>query len=502
MKTIDELIGEINLRYSKGPIWEHSMRYDTNVGMLEPIYYWIIDFLSSVGFKQEKLIDNFTAAPGSSYFAELGQRATRMQEEGMKILGMVNTVIKSIINLVYDLKDFDLRLEKYKEFHSSDPETREMGMLGLKEIWMNKVDAQRGMGSINNMAHQYGFTLLRPAFMAAKSPEQVKEIDINKIVMKVLIPRVSEFFTWIKLSEEELNKRYNVQKAYLKNQVDTLKLYSRWVTPYLKAAEQLRMKENTEPSLVSVFGAMILELSIMSKKQEDIVGAAKAKNLPQYFAKIPKKIRGLNEIVLVDFKFRTYPTQAAPHTGRVDIKFRAYALNDDELKLLDKERSNESLTGLLGMSESVASESIKQLVADIEKYTQNVPEDKTEKEGLFEGLFNEITKKFTNQTRSESIKEKREKEKEKKKKEEEHIKKLVEEGIQEDNYEETVAREFTEIQAAEWAFRVYDIFKKSQGMASFPSPFEEPEVYKRFREKRAEIKALMAESVRKEAQKQ
>ena len=493
MGDIDKLIGEINPKYSKGPIWQHNMRYDTNIGMLEPVYYWIIDFLEAVGFKQEKLIDNFTAAPGSSYFADLGARATRMQDEGMKIMGMVNTVIKSIINLVYDLKDFDLRLEKYKELHSSNPKIRERGVTGLKEIWMNKVDAQRGMGSINNMSHQYGFTLLRPAFMAAQSPEHVDKIDTNEIVKKILRPRVAEFFTWIKLSEEELNKRYNVQKAYLKNQVDTLKLYSRWVTPYLKAAEQLRMKDNKEPSLVSVFGAMILELSIMSKKQEDVIGAAKAKQLPPYFAKISKKIRGFSEVVMVDFKFRTYPTQAAPHTGRVDISFRAYALNDDEMKLLKKLREDDSLSGLLGMSESVASESIKQLVADIDKYTKEVPDDekKKENEGLFEGLFNEVTKQFSGKKRLESIKEKKKSAEAEKEKEKAHVKTLVEEGVRGDSYEEGVVRNFTEIQSAEWAFKVYDIFKKSQGMASFPSPFEDPEIYKQFRRKRAEIAARL-----------
>ena len=244
MGDIDKLIQEINPRYSAGPIWENKMVYSTNTDMLEPIYYWIIDFLGK--YEKEKLVDNFTASPGSNYFANLGQRATKMQEEGMKIMGMVNTVIKSVINLIYDLKDFDLRLAKYTEYNSKDPKIRQEGLLGLKEIWMNKVDSQRGMGSVNNMAHQYGFTLLRPAFMAVNSVNAVDKMDLNRLVKNVLKPRVSEFFTWIKLSEQELRKRYLLQKSYLKNKVDTLKLYSMWVTPYLKAAEQLRMKETSK----------------------------------------------------------------------------------------------------------------------------------------------------------------------------------------------------------------------------------------------------------------
>ncbi|MFC1685995.1 hypothetical protein ACFLZZ_03160 [Nanoarchaeota archaeon] len=487
MGEIDKLIGEVNPKYSK-PIWENKISYDTTTGMLEPIYFWIIDFLG--GYEQEKLIDNFTATPGSSYFADLGQRATRMQEEGMKILGLVNGVIKSVINILYDLRDFDLRLEKYDETNSEDPQIREQGILGLKEVWMNKVDAQRGMGSVNNMAHQYGFTLLRPAFMAAKSAKAVGDMDLNKMVKSVLTPRVAEFYTWAKFSETELRKRYKVQRTYLKNQVDTLKLYSRWVTPYLKAAEQLRMKDNKEPSLVSVFTSMILELTIMAKNKVDVVGSAKSKSLPPYFAKIAKNLRGFYEIILVDFKFRTYPTQQAPHAGKVEVTFRAYALNEDELILLKRLREDEELSGLLSMSETAVTASLGELMEDIEKYTKEDQEKKKEEKGLFEEVFEDLTKPFKKKTRENILKERKTKEKEEKVNAKAREETIIKEGVKEDNYEEGVVREFGEINAAEFTFKTYDIFKKSQGMASFVSPFDDPDLYKRFRAKRAEIAAM------------
>jgi len=34
----------------------------------------------------DKLVDNFVAAPGSGQFSEIGQKATKMQEEAMKLL--------------------------------------------------------------------------------------------------------------------------------------------------------------------------------------------------------------------------------------------------------------------------------------------------------------------------------------------------------------------------------------------------------------------------------
>jgi hypothetical protein len=72
--------------------------------------------------------------------------------------------------------------------------------------------------------------------MAANTLNEAKSIDINERVRKILMARLDEFLEWEKRSESELTRRYNIQKTYLKSQVDTLKLYTRWVKPYLKAA--------------------------------------------------------------------------------------------------------------------------------------------------------------------------------------------------------------------------------------------------------------------------
>ena len=42
-----------------------------------------------------------------------------------------------------------------------------------------------------------------------------------------------------------------------------------------------------------------------------------------------------------------------------------------------------------------------------------------------------------------------------------------------DSYYEKVLRKVAENQAASLCFKVYDVYKKSHGMASYPSPYEE-----------------------------
>jgi len=503
MGQVDDIIPVINPRYSdeKGkaaPIWEHKFVYDTNISTVEPLYFWIIDYMSDAIGGVEKISDSFTATPGSAYFADLGQRATRMQEEGMKIMATLNAVVKSVVNLVYDLRNFDLRLKAYEKLHSKKPGESQEGMLSLKEIWMNSVDAQRGMGSINNMAHQYGFSTLRPAFMAADSVKKVGEMDINDIVKRVLESRVSEFLSWVELSEAELKKRYEIEKAYLRNQIDTMKLYSSWVGPYLQAAEQLRMKGSKDAGLVSAFNSMILELELLGMKDVKVADEVTAKNLPEQFAKKDRngEIRKFKMCMTVNFKFRSYSTQQFPHAGRVEIEFRAYVLNSDELLLLKKKRDDGMKESMLKLAQNLTEVSLKTLQEDIDYFTKKKEEEKEEKT-FFEGIYHEFKKSIVGQSRVEKEKEAEEAEKEKKEKEEKKMEKLKAEGVPEDTHEESVVRQFAEVGSAEMCFSLFDIFKKSQGMAAFPKPFDEPDVVNRIRARMAEVNNLLKNQPKK-----
>ena len=49
----------------------HTLGYDSAVETLEPVYFFIIDFMNELGLSPEKLIDNFSSSPGSGHFAEL-----------------------------------------------------------------------------------------------------------------------------------------------------------------------------------------------------------------------------------------------------------------------------------------------------------------------------------------------------------------------------------------------------------------------------------------------
>ena len=106
-------------------IAEYYLGYDSVSEGVEPIYFWILDFMRDSppsGLKLDdvkKTGELFEASAGSSYYGEMGSRATVMQQRAGEMLKQVNTVVRSVLNLVYDLKEFKIRLGTYDKLHST-----------------------------------------------------------------------------------------------------------------------------------------------------------------------------------------------------------------------------------------------------------------------------------------------------------------------------------------------------------------------------------------------
>lgn len=473
---ISELIIKVSPYYSNKkkkradsiPAEEHKLVYDSSSETLEPVYFWILDFMNDMFQKVEKVVDNFSSSPGSGHFGELGGRATRMQEEGMKIMGAINTVLKSIINLIYDLKEFEIRLSHYKASHSKNKEEANAAILSLKQMWMDNVDVKRGRGSINMMAQDLNFVTLRDAFMIAESVEGVDKMDLNDRVKRILKPRLREFLEWKSRSEIEITKRFEIEKNYLKSQVSSLQLYTRWAKPYLIAAEKLRMQEKKrEPSLVNVFNTILLELTLIGKSEIDIEKEVIKKNVPQSFGKLKQKRKYYN-CVLVDFVFRGIPQRVTQQShyvfgGRTEVVFKGYCLNEDELALLEEKIGESDIENALKLIEGSTTESLEQLKKDIdyflkseeEKEAEEKEKKKTDDINPFSALFGSGKSKP------------KEKDVEKLK-----IEQLKKQGVRKDNYTESMIRQLGEGAAAESCFNVFDVYKKAHGMQSHPNPFE------------------------------
>jgi len=443
---------------------EHKITYNSSTETLEPVYFWIVEKMGELAGKPEKLIDTFTSSPGSGHFSEMGMKATQMQDQASKILGSVNTVIKSIVNIMYDLKEFKIRLEQYSAANSKNKDEREAGILSLKQIWMDNVDVKRGRGSINMLAQDLNFVTIRDAFMIADSESSIDKLDLNDRVKRILKPRIQEFFNWKELSGKELKKRYDIERTYLKSQVSSLKLYTRWARPYLRAASLLEQKESKNVSLVTAFNTILMELTLFSSKEFDsdaLQNAVLNKNLPMAFHNLKLK-RKYYSCVLTELVFTGIPQRMGQHYtfgGKAEIIFRAYSLNEQEIALLKKKLEESDMNEAMTLVQGTTDESLKVLQEDIDSFLKEEDDEKKaaskgEDTNPFAALFGLAEKK------KDGSKEAK-KEAEKKKEEELN-------NIKPDKYIEQMVRAMCETSARESCFKIYDIYKKAHGMASHP----------------------------------
>jgi hypothetical protein len=458
VETIPEIIHRIIPHYTKKgkPDTSHTIGYDSSTETLEPIYFYIIDLMNEFDLGPEKLIDNFASSPGSGHFGELGQRATIMQQQGTKILGDINTVLRSTLNIIYDLKEFKIRLQAYDDLKSKDKE--DAAILSLKQLWMDKVDAQKQNSSIKAMAlGQAGFQTLIDAFLAAQKTEDVKKLDLNDRVKRILIPRIQEFEGWLKHSEGELRKRYELEKNYLRSQVNSLKLYTRWAKPYLIASQQLEASDmgSREPALVKTFNTILLELTLLGKEKLDVDSAAQLGNLPIEFRKM-KPRRDYYSCLLVQFKFRGIPQKVSQQShfafgGKAEITFSSYSLNQDELDKIDEELKKSDIEDSLKLIEGTTTESLDRLKDEINYFLEEKSEEEKKEQKDTSNPFLAILGLYNK--------------KEESKKEESTEKKAV---IRPENWiEKNHFRKLTSARGKFFAFKLFDTYKKSHKMQSY-----------------------------------
>ena len=448
----------------KAPLEQHTLVYDSAADGLEPIYFWILDTMQplySGGIN--KIVDNFVSSTGSGHFSELSGKSTRMQEEAMKMLVAVNQVVKSVLNLIYDLKEFETRLALYDQLNSKDYETKMNALLSLKQLWLDTVDIKRGGTAIKQLAFggQALFVTLIDAFMAAENDKleyNGKKMDLNERVERILKQRLNEFFIWLRESDKELRKRYEIEKIYLKSQYNSLQLYARWMKPYLEAAKQLEQRASGGAALVNAFNTVIFELVLLGEDKYDPKDDVAAGILPKSFEKSTN--RKYTPIIIIEFNFRSIPQKVGQHYafgGRAEVKFTSYALNNDELEVLKAKIEEDTFGDLVSIISGMTKDSIELIKDDLIKFgamegKEEKKEEKKEDINPFSALFS----LFSFGKKKSAKKEKGW---------------WAKEPISSDSDYEKIIRSQAILQSREKCFTLFDLYKKAHGMPSHYDPY-------------------------------
>jgi len=432
----------------KDVVAEYYVAYDSMQEGLEPIYFWILDFMrdkqpGGLGLTVTKGPEEFEAASSSGFFGEMGSRATVMQQRAMEMLKNINVVIKSVLNLIYDLKEFEIRIATYNEAKSGDKDKKEGAELGIKTVWMDQVDMQKGIASMNQLAQKLGFVTIRDAFMQVNTENDVEKLDLNRRVKNILKRKVNEYLKWKDMSEKELRKRYSIERTYLKSQIDSLKLYTNWAKPYLRAAQKLKMKEFRMPDLVNAFSTMQMAISLIGKTEinpgEVHKRFAKSKFDKKYYAVLETDIMFRSS----PQTFRTAQGQQYSQGGRADIHFRAYALDTEEMEILEEQELYEDMD----LVENLTDVSLKELQEDLDHFLKEEKEEVKKKEkhksenplkGLGDG-FKEMVEPF----------------------------KFLKGGSQSEGYKVNEIKSYAKKKAEGLCWSMYEIYKKAHGMVTW-----------------------------------
>ncbi|MDD5182490.1 MAG: hypothetical protein PHC66_04995 [Candidatus Nanoarchaeia archaeon] len=472
IKTYDELKRNVDLILHKNRIRKYEYEEESFGPSVEPKYFWVIDFLRVMQYKIEKHWEKMGASVVSQFFGEMSTRRQFLERRGMEIMATINTVVKTIINLLYDLRELDRRLQTYDQLKAEDPKDVESAEYSLKRVWMDEVDVRKGGASINNMAQKgLEFITMRDAFMIAKTAKNVDELELNDRVKRILKMRLDEYEKWKTESNSELHMRRRVEKAYLKSEVDSLKLYSQWARPYLKAAQQLQFEDIDikDQDLIQAFDQNFLEIKVRGYNEMRLKDLFEKRGIPRKITPPAtwteeKKKAYLDEqlgpaiydVAEVTFRYRTKPALVSQsqqgggayrHLGKLNIVFESYLLTKEDYELLERQEQGEAMDFIEGMTK----ESLDAMRVDIDRYLNE--EDEKEEGKAAEAkkpgkpIIDEFFGMFGGGGGGKGL--------------------LAGFNLfNKAKYAQTLLTARKKV--ADRAFNVYDIFKKSQGLLSFP----------------------------------
>jgi hypothetical protein len=204
-----------------------------------------------------------------------------------------------------------------------------------------------------------------------------------------------------------------IEQGLLRSKIESLKLYARWLGPYLKQARQLEQNTKGTASLVNLFNSALAEVTLLAQREYPIYEDVDRGDLPRFLLQAGP--RSMFSVLILEVKFRAAPERTAGgaygYRGRFELTLTSYAMNGDELgalrRELDRDNLGTTLRALGGDSGKAIAELVKQvetLVAGPVKEKEPEPDDPNPFTSLFAFKETFWGKNKKNETGSETIK--------------------------------------------------------------------------------------------------
>jgi len=382
------------------PIRRHRLLIESTTDAAENSYYWIIDHMKYVwGYNNfKKITDAFSTSQMSSFFGVSEQRLGLQQDKVSQYLRGISEMIKSLFQLVQELRKIDERLDFYENSLNRKTEQEGTGSeITLKGIWIDNVEGgSKSPASVYGLANEVGFSTLPDLFFRVRANDKnvekrieeagydkvLTEIieDINKNVdtiqgfnlkvKEILKRKLTQYYVWKLRTHKELKTRKNFTIKYLKQHYETIKLYIGWIKPYLKNIKHLTNKESSLKSadLISSFEGAALEIELICTKK----GTTKGETT--YYP-----------VIVANWYYRTRPSmdkytqdyqRGTAHTGFTEITLRGYVWTEKDIEDYTQLREEEELE-LLGNIDQSLKDALDSIGDDLKNYlkeTETPPE--------------------------------------------------------------------------------------------------------------------------------
>lgn len=432
----------------------HLLIVESMTSGVEKHYFWVLRFMREkpahgLGFEKVlKVRDIFDASVTSSFHGHIGQKLSAVQQQAQQQLGTIAGMLKSIYPIVREIRISDERLQYYKDSLAGS----ESAEIALKSIWIEMVEqGMQNPNSVYALATKVGFLTLPDLFFSINPKNGRKGLDdaikslgkqgTNKKVCDVLAKRLYAYYDWREKTYHELTHTYNFKLKYLRQHYESIKLYMNWVRPYLKMVNQVKMKgDYSDADLVSAFETSKLEVELLGQKIE---------GFNKYF---PVLLVKMIHVTRPELNYTPQGQKQPVHVGRVEIMIEPYVVKKEEIDQYLNEKDKEDIELLSSLDAAMISlkDDLKKYLkeanekfAEDEKKTkkpkQSIAEPFTALGGGFKELFGSLIpikkKDIKLPSRKQALAEQREKKK-------------------------------AEKLAAAMAYRMYDVFKKTNALFS------------------------------------
>lgn len=360
------------------PVRDVELSYSVYAANVERYYYWFLDAFKEEGeYEIEKIDDSYFTSPTSSYWGVIEQRRSMQQEKLSQFLAVIGNMIKSLFQLVRELRIMDERLQYYKQSKAGDKAAE----IALKGLWIDLVEGgAKNPASVYSMATQVGFTILPDLFfdVTVKSSkdidaavERLKEHGINRKVREVLARKLKQFYLWKENTEKEINQRRKFVLKYLRQHFNVIKLYTTWVAPYIKNIKSLEQRyKGKDYEIIMGSDTAVIELEIFGVKEKD-------SRMALQFEKFFPCIR-------LQMHFRTSPEtvyqhdyqRGAIHIGKFEMLGEAFVCTKEQVENYRKKRDFDVIELLSSINASMEA-----LKDDLIKYLEEAGEDVSELRG-------------------------------------------------------------------------------------------------------------------------